>query len=66
MIYSKFVEIGRVVFIAQGKNTNKLAVIVDVVDGNRVSSLNFTQIHSNFSRSCSMVPQRMWSAASEI
>ncbi|KAI6182201.1 60S ribosomal protein L14 [Aphelenchoides bicaudatus] len=36
MIYNKFVEIGRVAFIASGKNEQKLAVIVDVVDGNRV------------------------------
>lgn len=36
MIYSKFVEIGRVAFIAKGKDAHKLAVIVDVVDENRV------------------------------
>ncbi|KAI6234387.1 60S ribosomal protein L14 [Aphelenchoides fujianensis] len=36
MIYNKFVEIGRVAFIAKGKNENQLAVIVDVVDGNKV------------------------------
>jgi len=36
MIYSKFVEIGRVVFIAKGKDEGKLAVIVNVIDGNRV------------------------------
>jgi ribosomal protein L14E/L6E/L27E len=44
MIYSKFVEIGRVAFIAKGKDEQKLAVIVDVVDGNRVG---FT-LHINF------------------
>ena len=36
MIYNKFVEIGRVVFIAKGKDQGKLAVIVNVIDGNRV------------------------------
>lgn len=39
MIYNKFVEIGRVVFIAKGKDEGKLAVIVNVVDGNRVCFL---------------------------
>ncbi|KAI6179404.1 60S ribosomal protein L14 [Aphelenchoides besseyi] len=36
MIYNKFVEIGRVAFIAKGKNESQLAVVVDVVDGNKV------------------------------
>jgi len=36
MIYNKFVEIGRVAFIAKGKDEQKLAVIVDVVDNNKV------------------------------
>lgn len=35
-IYNKYVELGRVVFIAKGKDEGKLAVIVDVVDGNKV------------------------------
>ncbi|CAD5206320.1 unnamed protein product [Bursaphelenchus okinawaensis] len=34
-IYNKYVELGRVVFIAKGKDQGKLAVIVDVVDGNK-------------------------------
>lgn len=36
MVYKRMVEIGRVVFIARGDNSGKLAAIVDVVDGNRV------------------------------
>ncbi|KAI1722659.1 ribosomal protein l14 domain-containing protein [Ditylenchus destructor] len=36
MIYNKYVEIGRVAYIAKGKDVGKLAVIVNVVDGNRV------------------------------
>jgi hypothetical protein len=39
MIYNKFVEIGRIAFISKGKDQQKLAVIVDVVDGNKVSIL---------------------------
>uniref|UniRef100_A0A914E6L0 Large ribosomal subunit protein eL14 n=1 Tax=Acrobeloides nanus TaxID=290746 RepID=A0A914E6L0_9BILA len=35
MIYNKFVEVGRVVFIAKGKDQGKLAVIVNIIDGNR-------------------------------
>jgi len=33
--FSKFVEIGRVVFIAHGKHKGKLATIVDIIDQNR-------------------------------
>mmetsp|Transcript_10736 Transcript_10736/g.20943 ORF Transcript_10736/g.20943 Transcript_10736/m.20943 type:complete len:135 (+) Transcript_10736:4523-4927(+) len=36
MVGTRFVEIGRVVFINYGPDTGKLAVIVDVVDYNRV------------------------------
>ena len=36
MIFTKFVEIGRVVYISKGKNEGKLAVITNVVDGNKV------------------------------
>lgn len=36
MVGTRFVEIGRVVFINFGPDTGKLAVIVDVVDYNRV------------------------------
>lgn len=39
MIYNKYVQIGRVVFISQGKDEGKLAVVVNVVDANRVSIL---------------------------
>ncbi|KAK0426291.1 hypothetical protein QR680_009625 [Steinernema hermaphroditum] len=35
MIYQRFVEIGRVVYVAKGNDSGKLAVIVDVVDGRR-------------------------------
>jgi large subunit ribosomal protein L14e len=37
MIYQKYVEIGRVAYIAKGKEEGKLAVIVNVIDGNKVS-----------------------------
>lgn len=36
MVYQRFVEIGRVVMITEGKDQGKLATIVNVVDGNRV------------------------------
>ena len=36
MVYKKFVELGRVVFIAQGPHQGKIAGIVDVVDQNRL------------------------------
>ncbi|CEF67627.1 60S ribosomal protein L14 [Strongyloides ratti] len=36
MIYTKYVEIGRVVFINDGPFKGKLAAIVNVVDGNRI------------------------------
>lgn len=36
VIYHKFVEIGRVVYIAKGTQQGKLAVIVNVIDGNKV------------------------------
>jgi large subunit ribosomal protein L14e len=36
MIFTKFVEIGRVVYISKGKNEGNLAVITNVVDGNKV------------------------------
>merc|ERR1711944_5309 len=35
MVYKRFVEIGRVAYIAFGPDEGKLAVIVDVVDQNR-------------------------------
>ncbi|CAK5006733.1 unnamed protein product [Meloidogyne enterolobii] len=35
MIYNKFVEIGRVVYITKGKDKGKLAVIANVIDGNK-------------------------------
>ncbi|TKR92629.1 hypothetical protein L596_007247 [Steinernema carpocapsae] len=35
MIYQRFVEIGRVVYVSKGNDSGKLAVIVDVVDGRR-------------------------------
>lgn len=36
MVYKKFVELGRVVFIALGPHQGKIAGIVDVVDQNRL------------------------------
>lgn len=36
MVFKKFVEIGRVVYVANGKQEGKLGAIVNVVDGNRV------------------------------
>lgn len=41
MVYKRMVEIGRVVYIAKGDSEGKLAAIVDVVDGNRVSFISF-------------------------
>ena len=35
-VFTRFVEIGRVVLINSGENKGKIAVIVDVVDANRV------------------------------
>jgi large subunit ribosomal protein L14e len=35
-IYHKYVEIGRVVYVASGTDEGKLGVVVNVVDGNRV------------------------------
>lgn len=37
MVYKRMVEIGRIVYIANGANSGKLAAIVNVVDGNRVN-----------------------------
>ncbi|EPB78992.1 ribosomal protein L14 [Ancylostoma ceylanicum] len=36
MVFKRLVQIGRVVFIAKGKDAGKIATVVDVVDGNRV------------------------------
>ena len=36
MLYQLFVEIGRVVLISEGRDTGKIAVIVNVIDQNRV------------------------------
>ena len=35
--YSRFVEIGRVAYIAYGPDAGKLVAIVDVIDQSRVS-----------------------------
>ncbi|CAJ0578145.1 unnamed protein product, partial [Mesorhabditis spiculigera] len=35
-VFKRLVEVGRVVFIAKGKDQGKLATIVNVIDGNRV------------------------------
>uniref|UniRef100_A0A914GVI2 Large ribosomal subunit protein eL14 n=1 Tax=Globodera rostochiensis TaxID=31243 RepID=A0A914GVI2_GLORO len=50
MIYHRFVEIGRVVYIAKGKEQGKLAVIVNVIDGNKVL----------LDGPCSGVPRGVW------
>ncbi|KJH45279.1 ribosomal protein L14 [Dictyocaulus viviparus] len=36
MVFKRLVQIGRVIFIAKGKDVGKIATIVDVIDGNRV------------------------------
>jgi large subunit ribosomal protein L14e len=36
MPYKKFVEIGRVVFCAEGKEEGKLGIIINVIDQNRI------------------------------
>jgi large subunit ribosomal protein L14e len=35
-VFERFVEIGRVAYIAHGDDKGKLCVIVDVIDQNRV------------------------------
>jgi hypothetical protein len=39
-VYKRFVEIGRVVLVNNGPDAGKLAVIVDVLDQNRVSKFH--------------------------
>jgi hypothetical protein len=39
MVFNRFVEIGRAVLINYGPDAGKLAVIVDVLDHNRVSEI---------------------------
>lgn len=36
MLYNNYVQIGRVVHIAHGKDQGKLAVIVNILDANKV------------------------------
>jgi len=36
MAFTRFVEVGRVVLITYGADTNKLAVIVEIISVNRV------------------------------
>lgn len=35
--FQKFVQVGRVVYIAKGEDAGKIAAIVDIIDQNRVS-----------------------------
>lgn len=44
MVFKRLVQIGRVVFIAKGKDAGKIATVVDVVDGNRVCSITITAL----------------------
>lgn len=37
-LFTRFVEIGRVVLVNYGPDYGKLATIIDVVDGNKVSA----------------------------
>lgn len=39
--FKKFAQIGRVIYINEGQYKGKLAVIVDIIDTNRVSSILF-------------------------
>jgi len=60
MTYTRFVEIGRVAYVAYGPDAGKLVAIVDVIDQNRAlvdgpcsgvgrQSMNFKQLHlTNF------------------
>jgi len=41
VLFSRFIELGRVVLIQYGPDAGKLATIVDVVDQNRVRSVDF-------------------------
>jgi len=56
MTYTRFVEIGRVAYVAYGPDAGKLVTIVDVIDQNRAlvdgpssgvarQSMNFKQLH---------------------
>jgi len=56
MTYTRFVEIGRVAYVAYGPDAGKLVAIVDVIDQNRAlvdgpcsgvsrQSMNFKQLH---------------------
>ncbi len=36
-VFSRYVEIGRIAYVAVGADEGKLVVIVDVIDQNRVS-----------------------------
>ena len=37
--FQKFVQVGRVVYIAKGEDAGKIAAIVDIIDQNRVCHL---------------------------
>ena len=39
--FTKFVETGRVVYIAHGPDAGKIAAIVDIIDQNRVIIVSF-------------------------
>ncbi|XP_074645593.1 large ribosomal subunit protein eL14-like [Tubulanus polymorphus] len=56
MVYERFVEVGRVAFIAYGPQRGKLCVILDIIDQNRAlvegpftgikrQSMNFKHLH---------------------
>lgn len=41
-VFKRFVEIGRVAYVSFGPYAGKLVAIVDVIDQNRVSSLEYS------------------------
>lgn len=43
-VFKRFVEIGRVAYVAFGPYAGKLVAIVDVIDQNRVSSLEYSEL----------------------
>lgn len=43
--FKRYVEVGRVVLVEEGPSAGELAVIVEVIDQNRVSYLRIDETH---------------------
>lgn len=50
--FKRYVEVGRVVLLSKGENKNKLAVIVEIVDQNRVRTTQPLNLRANASGDC--------------